>query len=127
MQQIQKLVHELATANGWNDNDCALSERILLICNDLSASVESIRNDEPYIWQEGGRAPLGEGILKILPSSPDWKTEIKPRGMQIKLATAVMRIMDIFESQGWSLENAIRIKHQYNKTRNNSNAGPKAV
>jgi len=41
----------------------------------------------------------------------------KPEGEAIELADAVIRIMDYCEFVGIDLEQAIQLKHEYNKTR----------
>lgn len=118
LNQIQKIVHELAKEKGWHDQDVSLVERIMLVVTELAEGVECIRNNEPPIWQKGeGKNPLTSEVVKLMPISPEWKETSKPEGVQVELADAVIRIMDIFESQGWKLEEAIRLKHTYNKTR----------
>ena len=41
----------------------------------------------------------------------------KPEGIPVELADCVIRIMDYCGKVGIDLEEAIRIKHEYNKTR----------
>jgi hypothetical protein len=118
--EIQKVVHTLAKEKGWHDVDSSLTERIMLVVTELSEAVESIRRNESPIWQKGKvNAPLSadQSPIKLMPSSPDWDVNTKPEGVLTELADAVIRIMDICEAQGWDLEQAIRIKHSYNKTR----------
>lgn len=117
---VQTAVHQLAKEKGWHsDADVTLVERIALVHCELSEAIECIRDDEPGIWQSGvdKASNLDKGVIKIFPNSPVWSNEVKPEGVLVELADAVIRIMDICESQGWDLENAIRIKHAYNKTR----------
>lgn len=120
LKEIQKTVHELAKQKGWHDiADVSLTERIMLVVTELAEAVECIRNNEPAMWQKGTSKVLGSEteLIKLMPNSPDWKTEVKPEGVQTELADAIIRLLDIFESQGWDTEEAIRIKHQFNKTR----------
>lgn len=116
---IQKAVHELAKEKGWHTVETSLVERIALVHCELSEAVECIRNDEPGIWQKGKiTSPiLSEDIVKIFPISDKWSHHVKPEGVLVELADAVIRVMDICESQGWDLEQAIKLKHEFNKTR----------
>lgn len=41
----------------------------------------------------------------------------KPEGFPIELADAIIRILDLSEAFGIDMEEAIRLKHEYNKTR----------
>lgn len=117
---IQTAVHALAKEKGWHDGETSLTERIALVHCELSEAVECIRNDEPGIWQTGTvKSPLLEedAIVKVFPISDKWREHVKPEGVLVELADAVIRVMDICESQGWDLEEAIRLKHHFNKSR----------
>jgi hypothetical protein len=114
---IQKAVHEASVKNGnHNDADVTLTDRLMVAIKQLAQAAECLKEDVPYIYQDGGvQSTVGHpGLVKVLPSSPDWKAEKRPQGAQIQMADAVIVIMDIFESQKWELENAIKIKHQFN-------------
>lgn len=120
INEVQKIVHALAVEKGWHSVDgVSLVERIALVHCELSEAVECIRNDEPGIWQSGvdKASTLNEGVIRIFPNSDRWSADVKPEGVLVELADAVIRIMDICESQGWNLEEAIRVKHAYNKLR----------
>ena len=41
----------------------------------------------------------------------------KPEGIAIELADCIIRILDYCGKEGIDIEEAIRIKHEYNKTR----------
>ena len=119
-KQIQEVVHKLAIEKGWHSVEATLTERIMLVVTELAEAVESIRNEEAAIWQAGeSKDPLiGEHkVIKVYPNSPSWQENRKPEGVLVELADAVIRIMDIAQSQCWDLENAIRVKHKYNATR----------
>lgn len=118
--EIQKAVHGLAKEKGWHDVDSSLTERIMLVVTELAEAVESIRRNEPPVWQKGKvKEPLSveQNLIKLMPISPDWDVFVKPEGVLTELADATIRIMDICEAQGWDLEQAIKTKHTFNKTR----------
>ncbi len=68
----------------------------MLIVSEAAEATESVRNEEDSIWFD----PSG-----------------KPHGELTEIADIAIRLMGYCESQGWDLEEAIRIKHEYNKTR----------
>lgn len=115
---IQSEVHKLAKEKGWHNIETSMTERIMLVVTECAEAVEELRNDKPPIYQyKKTRDPLTDNVIKLFPSSPDWDENVKPEGTLIEMADVVIRSMDICESQGWDLENAIRIKHKFNKTR----------
>ena len=50
----------------------------------------------------------------------------KPEGFNIEMADAVIRIADLMEALGLNLEAAIKLKHNYNKTRPYRHGGKRA-
>lgn len=118
IKDIQATVHALAKEKGWHDIEVSLVERIMLVVTELSEAVEEIRKNSPAIYQKAkSENPMVSELINLSPISPRWDENKKPEGVAIELADAVIRVMDIFESQGWSLQDAIQIKHNYNKTR----------
>lgn len=107
ISELQKEVHELAKDRGWYDGTPRTKlELISLIHAELSEAVEEIRKDRPPIY-----------ILDSLSG--------KPEGELIELADAVIRIMDYCEFHGLDLEAAIKLKHEFNKTRPYRHGGKK--
>lgn len=120
LKEIQQAVHVLAKEKGWHDVDTSLTERIMLVVTELAEAVESIRRNESPIWQKGkATSPLSveQNPVKLLPTAPEWDANAKPEGVLVELADAVIRVLDLCEAQGWDLEQAIKIKHTYNKSR----------
>lgn len=126
LKLIQSEVHKLATEKGWHTTEASLPARLMLVVCEVAEAVEELRDDQPAIYQyKATKDPQTNNVIKLFPNSPDWDKNVKPEGTLIELADATIRILDICESQGWDLENAIRIKHAYNKTRPYLHGGKK--
>ena len=61
----------------------------------------------------------------VEPNNDSWDKSIKPEGELIELADAVIRIFDYAGAKGWDLEEAIKLKMTYNKTRSHRHGGKK--
>jgi NTP pyrophosphatase (non-canonical NTP hydrolase) len=98
IKEWQKAVFDISKSKGWYDADVHQAsplERHMLIVSEVAEATEEVRNSKEPIYIKDG----------------------KPEGEAIELADAAIRIMDYFESRGWDLEEAIRLKSEYNKTR----------
>lgn len=116
---IQEAVHKLSVEKGFHGDDTPI-ERLMRVIAKVASSAEAIRKTEPAIWQSGDKTPVVgnlHAIIKVFPSSASWKDATKPEGVLIELADAMIVLLDLAQSQGWDLEDAIRIKHKHNTTR----------
>jgi NTP pyrophosphatase (non-canonical NTP hydrolase) len=105
IKQWQQEVHKLAVEKGWYSDDVPNRtplEMHMLIVSEVAEATEAVRNGEPSVcYEESG----------------------KPAGELIELADAVIRILDYCQSRGFDLEQAIEIKHSFNKTRPHRHGG----
>jgi hypothetical protein len=95
---INELVHEAFTAaqeSGWWNPAKTSLECHMMIVSEIAEATEECRKDVPHVYDVDG----------------------KPEGEAIELADAVIRIADYFGYKGWNLEEAIRVKMEYNRTR----------
>lgn len=95
----QKVVHALALSKGWYSKGSTFGDMLTNIHAELSEVWEHYRDHRT--------------INAVFYNGDD----MKPCGIPIELADVVIRIMDLCEHYGIDLEDAMRLKHNYNKTR----------
>lgn len=95
VNELVKKSHERAKKSGWWNPAKSSLECHMMVVTELAEAVEACRTDQPPIWYNGE----------------------KPEGECIELVDAIIRIADYFGYKGWNLEEALRIKMEYNKTR----------
>ena len=130
IKRMQRMVHQLAKKKGWWEpgNSKTDVEAIMLVVTELAEAVEEIRNGKPAYYTSTVATPH-----MLMPSDSrgptvflqQGTTNTKPEGTLIELADAVIRIMDLCGKHKWDLETAIRLKHEYNKTRPHRHGGKK--
>lgn len=107
INELCKESHETARAKGWySEGDRNTGELIALIHSELSEALEHSRH-------------CSKDTLKEV----FYDTSGKPDGFAIEIADTIIRIADLCGYLGIDLEEAIRIKTEYNKTRANRHGG----
>lgn len=96
---IPELIAEVyadSVDHGWHEKERSPLEYHMLIVTEIAEATECVRNHEggSYINEDG-----------------------KPCGELIELADTIIRICDYVASKGWNLEEALRTKIDFNKTR----------
>lgn len=102
-----------AIAKGWHAEPRSFGDLIALCHSELSEALEEFRSGrKPYeTWYRDCDRPY------------DNPQPAKPEGVPIELADVVIRIADMCGRYGIDLEEAIRIKLAYNKTRSQRHGG----
>ena len=91
--------HANAVAHGFWEEDRPFAEQIALMHSELSEALEEYRD--------------GHGMQEVY-----WPHPFnKPEGIPIELADVIIRICDTCGKYRIDLEEAIRLKMEYNKTR----------
>jgi NTP pyrophosphatase (non-canonical NTP hydrolase) len=108
IKNLQKEVYDLAKEKGWHDhgNEKSFLECCALIHSELSEAIEEFRSGKFY--------------------TEVYYNDEKPEGIPIELADVLIRLLDTAEQYGINLEEAVEIKHQFNKTRSYRHGNKKA-
>lgn len=105
ISEFQKQVHEGMIQRGWYEEDKNFGDLISLCHCELSEAFEEYRK--------------GKGFNEV------YFNGLKPEGIPIELADVVIRIFDMCEYYGINLEDAIKLKETYNRTRPYKHGGKK--
>lgn len=107
LNELRDQVHQNAVDHGWWEEERSFGEIIALCHSELSEALEEYRNKTSLLYYSG------EGYVSDKP------TEYckKPEGIASELADCIIRILDYCGKENIDIEEAINIKHEYNKTR----------
>lgn len=109
LNKFMKEVHQNAVEHGWWEDERSFGEIIALCHSELSEALEEHRNgyDPTEIYYSCGH-------LKALKPTVACT---KPEGIPIELADCIIRILDYCGKENIDIEAALKIKHEYNKSR----------
>lgn len=93
-------MHQTAVSKGWWDKPRNDGELLMLIVREVSEACEALRDGNP----------------------PDDKVP-EFSSVEVELADAVIRIMDMGEARGWDIAGAIEAKVAFNLTRERMHGG----
>lgn len=108
LNEFAKEVHKNAVDHGWWEEKRSFGDIISLCHSELSEALEEHRN---------GRGPRE---IYFNDSKPD-----KPEGVPTELADVIIRILDYCVREGVDIEYALKLKHEYNKSRPYRHGGKK--
>lgn len=114
-------IHDNAKDKGWWDDERQFPEIAALIHAEVSEALEEYRNGRK-LHEIYYKHMNGEVVTTILPG---WESKgiVKPEGVPIELADVVIRILDFVGHHNIDLDEAIRLKMEYNKTRSHRHGG----
>ncbi len=121
LNELAKEIHQNAVDHGWWEEERSFGEIIALCHSELSEALEEYRE---------GHHPT-EGYYKCKADDIDCVEECKecqlakPEGIPIELADCIIRILDYCGKEGINIDEAIRKKHEHNKSRPYRHGGKK--
>lgn len=138
LNELARDVHENAVAHGWWETEREFGTIIALCHSELSEALEEHRSGRPMIYCGSESADCeilanGEQVTTEIINGEEYVTPCvvcnsehkKPEGVAVELADCIIRILDYCGHAGIDIEEAIRIKNEYNKTRPYRHGGKK--
>lgn len=145
LNELGRQVHESAREKGWYEpgKEKTFLESMMLVVAEISEAAEEYRSgfdyDEVYykfepiegldqaeITTDGvrvfayqaGDEPYPHSVEEMTPENAEqYGYKAKPEGIPIEIADAVIRILDECANRGIDIDEAIRIKMEFNRTR----------
>lgn len=111
INELVKESHGMAVEKGWWETNRSLPETLFMVVSELAEALEQDRKGKPYVYQ------VSKNNTYVFPNNETWEKNVKPEGILIELADAIIRIADICGKNNFDLESAIKLKLEYNKTR----------
>lgn len=108
VRDIQSEIHRVAVEKGWWD-DASMSiipEKLALIHGEISEALECYRDPEEF--------------------EDYFSSSGKPEGFGFELADTIIRILDLAGFLGLDMDELVRTKHEYNKSRSYRHGGKRA-
>jgi NTP pyrophosphatase (non-canonical NTP hydrolase) len=122
LNKLAKEVHQNAVEHGWWEQERHIGSLLMLMVSELSEALEEYRNG--YFPAEVYYS-CGLKIDDFINKCPEKGLDAcrntcgngKPEGIPVELADCIIRILDYCGKENIDIDEAIRIKHEYNKTR----------
>lgn len=113
-------IHRTAKQHGFWNKERNFGEMLMLVTSELAEALEEDRAGRPLVWAKC--TECGESrMFSNWPEGPNgWLCHglpLKPEGAAVELADALIRILDMMHSTKVDIEEVIRIKMNYNDTR----------
>lgn len=139
LNNLAKEIHENARAHGWWDEERTFSEIIALCHSELSEALEEYRNEAAPLYYTCKHSTYGQadGYICEIQNEPDAFCSgndglpaagckyAKPEGIATELADCIIRILDYCGAKNIDIAEAVRVKHEYNKSRPFRHGGKK--
>jgi NTP pyrophosphatase (non-canonical NTP hydrolase) len=121
INEFAKEVHENAVEHGWWEKERGFAEVIALCHSELSEALEEYRNNRPQLYYnceyQDTRSKCPDKYDACQYGKNEGCNKAKPEGIAVELADCIIRILDYCGKENIDIEEVLRIKHEYNKTR----------
>lgn len=132
INELRDEIHENAVAHGRWDEERHFGSLVALMHSELSEALEEYRYKKPLIYFSCNLDGVSEDDQCDdinhdchFRTGGDICEKMKPEGIAIELIDCVIRIFDYCGKVGIDVEKAIKMKHEYNKTRPYRHGGKK--
>ena len=115
LNSLAEEIHQNAIDHGWWEKERSFGEVIALCHSELSEALEEYRDGRKNTWYSCAKHRNTDDCT-ISAYCHNCKHG-KPEGIAIELADCIIRILDYCGKANIDIDEAIRIKHEYNKTR----------
>lgn len=124
LNKLRDEIHSNSISHGWWDEERSFGDIVALCHSELSEALEEYRDGRPMVW-----FACREGSNAICNPEDSYDCSMfgretlcgyrnaKPEGIAVELADCIIRILDYCGQAGIDVEEVIKIKHEYNKTR----------
>lgn len=106
-------IHRNAVAHGWWDDSPSFGEIVALCHSELSEALERFRDGEALVHGCCGHCGHEEQCEQDVRS----EGSCKPEGVAVEMVDCIMRILDWCAHEGVDVDEILRLKHEYNRTR----------
>lgn len=113
LNDFAKEVHQNAVDHGWYDEHRTFRDIVALCHSELSEALEEYRKRMPAVYFVDETADTDGDIETDMSRYKGQKLE----GIAIEMIDCMLRILDWLGSIEVDIENLLRLKHEYNKTR----------
>ena len=124
LNELAKEIHENSVAHGWYEPPRSFGEIVALCHSELSEALEEYRAKKPMVYcaeHKCGENESGDDMNVCLDCyhkrAESDETMFKPEGIAVEMADCLIRILDWCGSEGVDIDEIVRIKNAYNRTR----------
>lgn len=100
--ELQQKAHQNSVDKGFWEASSDIPTKLMLIVTEIAEAMEEYRSNSPNLY---------------------YNKDNKPEGLAIELADATIRVMDLVAWLGYDLQQLVKIKMDYNETREKLHGG----
>jgi NTP pyrophosphatase (non-canonical NTP hydrolase) len=139
IEELQSQVHKTALEHGWwplivtskniiDFEQVNIPEKLMLMVSELGEALEFYRDDVgmlgPVYWLSESNEWVNDKEKEIN-KTIEALASTKPDGFWVEIADVIIRILDLAGAYDIDMEELVKLKHAYNKTRPYRHGGKK--
>ncbi len=119
LNKLRDEIHQNAVEHRWWDDERSFGDIIALCHSELSEALEEFRNGHKptEVYYSCSKKDGNCNTMKTQAYMCEGCENRKSEGIATELADCIIRILDYCGREDIDIEEEIRIKHEYNKTR----------